>query len=101
MQLILQKTGTDYVVSRSRRPPFKFGDGLSLRASSKVTRLNSALGEVSFFVLDGDSRPQTHQAETMPALIGSRFLKQARANINYEHLCLWFRDLGGNLWRGT
>ena len=27
------------------------------------------------------------------------FLKGAKASINYEHLCLWFRDLGGELWQ--
>ena len=77
---------------------FKFGDGLSLRAASQVTLFGTALGEISFFVLDGDSRPQTHQAENTPALIGSRFLKGARANISYDHMCLWFRDRRARLW---
>ena len=44
LQMILQKTGTDYTVSRFHRPLFKFGDGVSLRASSKVPLKTSALG---------------------------------------------------------
>ena len=98
LQAILEKTKARHTVSRLHRPLFKFGDGLSLRASSRVTLYGTALGEISFFVLDGDSRPQTHQAENTPALIGSRFLKQAKANISYEHMCLWFRDSQERLW---
>ena len=91
LQTILEKTKARHTVSRLHRPLFKFGDGLSLRASSRVTLYGTALGEISFFVLDGDSRPQTHQAENTP-------LKQAKANISYEHMCLWFRDSHDRLW---
>eukprot|EP00439_Symbiodinium_sp_Y106_P055387 s3212_g7.t1 len=53
---------------------FQGGDagGLS-NEPAEVTLFGTALGEISFFVLDGDSRPQTHQAENTPALIGSRW----------------------------
>ena len=98
LQAIISKSGLKHKVSQEDRPVFRFGDGLSLRACSKVTLYGTALGQVDFYVLDGDHRPQTHNAENTPALLGSRFLRRARGTISYERLCLWFRDFGNTLW---
>ena len=98
LQAIISKTGLKHKVTQEDRPVFRFGDGLSLRACSKVTLFGTALGEVDFYVLDGDHRPQTRNAENTPALLGSRFLRKARGTISYERLCLWFRDFGNTLW---
>ena len=85
--VILQKTGTDDVVSRTQRPLSKFGDGLSLRASSRVTLRTAALGEVSFFVLDGEPSPDTPGGDDpgfdwQPVLEGSQGQHQLRAFVH-------------------
>ena len=98
LQDIIQKTGIRHSVSVDDRPVFRFGDGLSLRARSKVTLYGTSLGEVHFYTLDGDHRPQTHNAESTPALLGSKFLRQARATISYDRLSLWFLDSFDVLW---
>ena len=93
---ILKKARIRHTVSLDERPVFKFGDGLSLHACSKVTLRVTALGDVH--VLDGDHRPQTHNAENTPALLGGKFLREARATISYDRLCLWFSDSRSTLW---
>ena len=95
---ILQVAQIKHSVSTEERPVFKFGDGLSLRACSKVTLHDTSLGDVHFYTLDGDHRPQTHNAENTPALLGSKFLREARATISYARLCLWFADSCSTLW---
>ena len=98
LQTMIQRTGVQHMVTLDDRPVFKFGDGLSLRACSKVTLFGTGLGEVHFYTLDGDHRPQTHNAENTPALLGSKFLREARATISYDRLCLWFQDRRSTLW---
>ncbi|CAE7836823.1 GIP [Symbiodinium sp. CCMP2592] len=95
---LLQVTRLKYTVDTSERPVFRFGDGMSLRAASKVTLHGTSLGAVSFFVLDGDHRPQTRNASSTPALIGSRYFRDRRATISYEHMSLWFLDSANSLW---
>ena len=95
---MLQATRISYTVSTAERPVFRFGDGLSLRASSKVVLHGTSLGSVSFFVLDGDHRPQTWNASKTPALIGSKYLRESKATISYEHMRLWFLDPANQLW---
>ncbi|CAE7726305.1 GIP, partial [Symbiodinium sp. CCMP2592] len=91
LEQILMKAKIKHTVSIDERPVFKFGDGLSLRAS---------LGDVHFYfyTLDGDHRPQTHNAENTPALLGGKFLREARATISCDLLCLWFADSRSTLW---
>ncbi|OLP88877.1 hypothetical protein AK812_SmicGene29731 [Symbiodinium microadriaticum] len=94
-----QATRISYTVSTAERPVFRFGDGLSLRASSKVVLHGTSLGSVSFFVLDGEHRPQTWNASKTPALIGSKYLlRESKATISYEHMRLWFLDPANQLW---
>ena len=90
LQSIIAKTGLKHQVSLEDRPVFRFGDGLSPRACSKLILHGAALGHVELYVLDRDHRPQTHNAENTPALL--RFLRRARGMISYERLCLWFRE---------
>ena len=98
LENILMQAKIRHTVSIDERPVFKFGDGLSLRACSKVTLHGTALGDVHFYTLDGDHRPQTHNAENTPALLGGKFLREARATISYDRLCLWFSDSRSTLW---
>ena len=71
------------------RPVFRFGDGLTLKATSKVVLGCTSLGTISFYVLDGDNRRTTQRAQDTPLLVGSRFLHNHRACISYEHLSLF------------
>ncbi|CAE7817945.1 RE1 [Symbiodinium sp. CCMP2592] len=96
LEAILTATRCRRWVDTSDRPVFRFGDGLSLRASSKLTLGESPFGKISFYVLDGDHRPSTCRAEDTQALIGSKFLRESKAAISYEHLKLWFL-CGGDL----
>ena len=60
------------------RPTFRFGDGLTLRAKSRVDLHGTSLGEISFYVLDGDFRVATHRAGQTPLLVGSLLEGPAR-----------------------
>ena len=95
---ILKRTRLRHKVVTDDKPSFRFGDGLTLTARSRVDLMETALGDISFYVLDGDHRPQTHQAEMTPALVGSKFLIENKATISYSEMMLLLRAPGGELW---
>ena len=66
-----------YEVNISERPRFKFGNGESQRAASKVWLHTPALGWLSFYLLDGG-------AEMTPLLLGARDMRKRRAVISYH-----------------
>lgn len=77
----------DYKVEMGDRPTFRFGDGLSLRATSRVDLVTPALGVLKVYVLDGTG-------EQTPLLLGARDLHDRKANIDYETLFMaWSDDL--------
>ena len=97
IQRLLGLGATLKKVDLSDRPTFRFGDGLSLKAKSKVELGNTSLGDVEFYVLDGDHRTTTRHSEDTPLLVGSRFLHEHQACISYEHLYLFLRKAGGEI----
>ena len=66
-----------YEVNISERPRFKFGNGESQRAASKVWLHTPALGWLSFYLLNGG-------AEMTPLLLGARDMRKRRAVISYH-----------------
>ena len=79
------------------RPTFRFGDGLSLRSTSRVDLCDTSLGDISFYVLDGDDRVTTRHSENTPLLVGSRFLHEHRACVSYEHLNMFLQAPTGQI----
>ena len=77
----------EYRVEMGDRPTFRFGDGLSLKATSRVDLVTPALGVLKVYVLDGTG-------EQTPLLLGARDLHERRANIDYDTLFMcWSDDL--------
>ena len=68
------------------RPSFRFGNGMSQRATSRVD-LVTVNGPFSFYLLDGE-------AQNTPPLLGGRELSQRRAVISYDNNFLVY--LNGN-----
>eukprot|EP00438_Fugacium_kawagutii_P018226 Skav218341 [mRNA] locus=scaffold755:624672:632918:- [translate_table: standard] len=66
-----------YTVSLDDRPNFRFGNGMSQRAVSKIEILTPSLGRISFYLLDGS-------AEMTPPLLGSKDLRTRRSFISYK-----------------
>ena len=56
IQKLIAQAKLKYHIDMNDRPTFRFGDGLTLRASSRVDFEKTSLGSVSFYVLDGDFR---------------------------------------------
>ena len=78
--------GFQYSVSKKDLPTFRFGNGLSDRAISRVDLQSTSLGSLSFFVLGGAGR------NTL-ALIGARTLRDKKALLSYgEGLFLYLAD---------
>ena len=78
-----------YNVELGDRPRFRFGNGESLRAVSKVVLYTPALGELGFYLLDGG-------AEMTPPLLGARELKARRSVISYHGDYMAHRSERGN-----
>ena len=85
MSRLLDSSGFQYNVVMNDRPTFRFGDGLTLKATSRVDLTTTALGVLKIYVLDGTG-------EQTPLLIGARDLFDRRASIDYEALVLCWRD---------
>eukprot|EP00439_Symbiodinium_sp_Y106_P061346 s2005_g9.t1 len=98
LQRLLRTGGTLRNVSLQDRPVFRFGDGLALRAASRVDLTNTALGSISFYVLDGDARTSTRHSEDTPLLVGSRFLHDRKACISYEHQTMFLKAPTGEIY---
>eukprot|EP00435_Cladocopium_sp_Y103_P059291 s737_g21.t1 len=67
----------DYSISLDDRPSFRFGNGQTQRAVSKLELMTPALGKVGFFLLDNG-------ADHTPMLIGARELRKRKAMISYK-----------------
>ena len=78
-----------YNVELGDRPRFRFGNGESQRAVSKVVLYTPALGELGFYLLDGG-------AEMTPPLLGARELKARRSVISYHGDYMAHRSERGN-----
>ena len=70
-----------YEVNLVDRPRFRFGNGLSQQATSRIDLHTSAFGGMSFYLLD-------HEAEHTPPLVGGRELHGRKAVINYSDLTM-------------
>ena len=83
MARLLDSAGMDtrYRVMLSDRPRFKSGNGLTQQATSRIDVETTAMGTMSFYLLDGD-------AENTPPLVGGRELQGRGAAISYENLCI-------------
>ena len=97
IQALVDHMKVEPQIDLADRPTFKFGDGLVLQAKSRVDLRDTALGDVSFYVLDGDARVSTHKAEDTPLLIGSRFLHDRQAIISYQNLLLFLKGERGEI----
>ena len=71
---ILKKARIRHTVSLDERPVFKFGDGLSLHACSKVTLRVTALGGVH--VLDGATGPRHTMLRTPRRSLEASFFEK-------------------------
>ena len=67
------------------RPSFRFGNGLSQRATSRVDAKSRSMGWISFYLLDGS-------AQETPPLLGGRELHERRAIVAYNGDFLAHRD---------
>ena len=97
IQQLISRAKLKYTMCTDDRPTFRFGDGLTLQATSRVDLKDTSLGDISFYILDGDFRVATHRAEKTPLLVGSKFLRSRCATLVYEDLSLYFKDTSGNL----
>ena len=77
MSRFLDAAGCTYKVALGDQPQFRFGDGQSLRATSRVDVQTPALKQMSVYVLDG-------AACDTPILIGARDLNARNAKIDYN-----------------
>ena len=85
----LEATKCRYSVVRHDRPTFRFGDGRTLQAVSRVDVITAAIGTFSIYVLDHEASQNT------PLLLGSRALRALQAVINYgDHTLLFQRRSG-------
>ena len=74
-----------YEVKLYDRPSFRFGNGFSQRARSRVDVKSKAMGWISFYLLDGS-------AQETPPLLGGRELHERRAIVAYNGDFLPHRD---------
>ena len=81
----------EYKVELSDRPVFRFGNGLSQRAVSRLDLRTKAMGLMSFYLLDGT-------AETTPPLLGGRELRKRCAVIAYHGDFLMHQGPCGQWW---
>ena len=91
MERFLEASGCRYDVALTDRPTFRFGDGRTLQALSRVDAYTPALGLVSVYVLDDPNSQDT------PLLLGGRTLRQVKATVNYGDETLMFLRRNGQL----
>ena len=75
---LVMSCGFNYTVCNEDLPKFRFGNGQRDQALSRVDLVDTALGDVSFYVLGG-------QGSTTPPLLGARTLRSKRAMISYDN----------------
>ena len=85
--------GPTHRVSFQDRPIFRFGNGLTQQATSRVDLDTRALGKLSFYVLDRD-------AENTPPLLGGKELWDRRAVVAYCGSYFAHRNQSG-VWLGN
>ena len=81
--------GFAYDVCQDNLPTFRFGNGHSDSAKSRVDIHGTSLGSISFYVLDG-------MASSTPPLIGSRTLRSKQVLVSYLNGMFIFRN---NSWK--
>ena len=81
--------GFSYDVGGDNLPTFRFGNGHSDSAKSRVDIHGTSLGSISFYVLDG-------MAASTPPLIGSRTLRSKQVLVSYLNGMFIFRN---NSWK--
>ena len=81
--------GFAYDVCQDNLPTFRFGNGHSDSAKSRVDIHGTSLGSISFYVLDG-------MASSTPPLIGSRTLRSKQVLVSYLNGMFLFRN---NSWK--
>ena len=91
MARLLDRIKSNYKVCLSDRPKFKFGNGMVQRATSRVDIFTKALGDVSFYLLDGT-------AEFTPPLLGGKELWYRQALVAYGGEYLVHRSKNGKWW---
>ena len=90
MQRLIEANQFTYSIILDQRPQFKFGNGASQRAVSKIHIYSPAIGEISFYLLDAG-------ADYTPPLLGARDLRQRQALISYQGDWLAHRE-GATWW---
>ena len=66
-----------YDVTQEDLPTFRFGNGHRDQAKSRVDLYGTALGDISFYVLDG-------MARTTPPLVGAKTLREKHSMLSYS-----------------
>ena len=87
----LEATQCRYSVVLNDRPTFRFGDGRTLQAVSRVDLVTAAIGTFSVYVLDHMASQSTH------LLLGSRALRALKAVISYSDETLMFQRRSGEV----
>ena len=89
---LVQQGGFQYHVDLEDRPVFRFGNGQQSRAVSRVDLTSTALGTLSFYVLDGEA------SNTPPSLCG-RSLRSIGAIMAYDQNLFIYNDkASGSQW---
>ena len=90
-KLLDSMEASEYHVALDDRPYFKFGNGHSQRATSRVDLKTKALDTLSFYLLTGE-------AEMTPPLLGGRELWKRDAVVAYCGQYLAHKDANGAWW---
>lgn len=93
---VVRTLGCPFEVTTDDRPSFKFGDGRSLRAVSRVKFLTAALGWLSFYILDDPEPYGGTAAQDTPLLLGGRVLRSLEAILSYSDNMMTFKKPGSN-----
>ena len=89
---LVQQGGFQYLVDLEDRPVFRFGNGQQSRAVSRVDLTSTALGTLSFYVLDGE-------ASNTPPSLGGRSLRSIGAIMAYDQNLFIYNDkASGSQW---
>ncbi|CAE7799825.1 unnamed protein product [Symbiodinium sp. CCMP2592] len=91
MERFLNATKCRYSFTLEDRPVFRFGNGRTLQATSRVDVVTAAIGLMQVYLLDDASSQET------PLLLGGRILRELQAVINYGDRTLMFQKRGGEL----
>ena len=75
--MLVEKGNLKYDVNLQDRPVFKFGNGHTAQALSRVDLKNTSIGDMSFYVLG-------NEAHRTPPLMGGKTLRKLGALLAYE-----------------